>query len=68
MPPGRKYGPIAIATDEFRQIPELRAWPVPDIDLTAPRPELREGTNTLRVDYIRDHMLVASGEIQIVAK
>jgi len=52
MPPGRKYGPIVIDTDGLRQIPELRAWPVPAIDPTAPRPELREGTNTLRVDYI----------------
>jgi hypothetical protein len=68
MPPGRKYGPMAIATDGLRQIPELRAWPVPVIDPAAPRPELRAGTNTVRVDYIRDHRLVASGEIQMVAK
>ena len=66
MPPGRKYGPIAIDTDGLRQIPELRARPV--IIQTAPRPELREGTNTVSVHYIRDQKLIASGQIQIVAK
>ena len=66
MPPGRKYGPIAIDTDALRQIPELRVRRV--IIQTAPRPELREGTNTVSVHYIRDQKLVASGEIQMVAK
>ena len=65
MPPGRKYGPIAIDTDRLRQIPELRARPT--ITQTAPRPELREGTNTLSVHYMRDEKLVESGQIQIIA-
>jgi len=66
MPPGRKYGPIQIDTDRLRQIPELRAWP--SITQTAPSPELREGTNTVSVHYMRDKTPVASGEIVIVAK
>jgi hypothetical protein len=66
MPPGKKYGPIPIDTDRLRQIPELRAWP--SIIQAAPSPELREGTNTVLLHYMRDKTPVASEEIVIVAK
>lgn len=66
MPPGRKYGPIPIDTEGLRQIPELRAWPT--ITETAPRPELREGTNIVSLHYRCDKMFVASGEVLIVVK
>ena len=66
LPPGKNYGPIAIDTDGLRQTPQMRALPI--IAQTAPRPELQAGTNTVSVHYIRDQELVASGEIQIVAK
>jgi hypothetical protein len=66
MPPGRKYGPIPIFAQRFKQIPELR---VPrTISETASRPELRTGTNTLSIHYILGTNLVQSGEVKVVAK
>lgn len=66
MPPGRNYGPIAIDIERLRKVPELRTWPV--IDPSAPPPELLQGTNKISLHYRFDNKLVASGEIQIVAK
>ena len=67
MPPGRKYGPLLIRADILRLIPELQAWPI--VSQIAPRPELQKGTNTVSVRYmLGEKKLVASGEIQIIAK
>ena len=67
MPPGRKYGPIPIEADRLGRIPELRARP--PIRQSAPRPGLQKGTNTVSIQYMLDErQLVASGEIQIIAK
>ncbi len=68
MPPGRKYGPIRINTEEIRQIPDLHAFQMLSIGKSAALPELQKGTNTLSVHYRLGTNLVESGEIQIVAR
>jgi hypothetical protein len=66
MPPGRKYGPIAIEVESLRQIAELQNWQA--VDPSAPSPELLKGTNTISLYYILENSLVKSGEIEIVLK
>ncbi len=59
MPPGRSYGPMAVATRGFREIKEVVPHPV--IDYDASPPALTSGEHTLRLHFKVDGKLVPSG-------